>query len=167
MGSPNKQASNKWLCEFSNIPSITDYRNMNLYNYYVRSCVIPDYNVSNDTTSFMSSTIRHPISKANEDLTPLQIEFVVSEDMENYTNFVEFMQQMRYGSELTEDFLRKNVIKKINVLILDNQKRTKKIVYFTNAFLTNLSSLSLIYGSHDESFFTATFDYEEMKISNP
>ena len=71
---------------------------------------------------------------------------------------------MKYGQNVDEDFLHRNVIKRINIEILDNQNRHINTIYFTDVFLLSLSSLSLLYGVDDNSTFTGNFSYNEMKI---
>jgi hypothetical protein len=162
MSLPNNQQADKWKVTFSNIPTVTELKDMRLYDYYVRSCVLPDYNCPFDYDNFMKGQYVRPITKANQDLTQLQIEFKVSENWTNYTNLIEFIQRSRYGQNLDVNFIKDNVVDRINVVMLDNEKRENKIIYFTKAFLTNVSSLSLIYGSSDEASFTTNWIYEEM-----
>lgn len=167
MGHPNIFNNSKWKVVLSNIPTVTNYKNMNVYNDYVRSCTIPDYNCPEDFINFMNTVVRVPIPRKNEELAQLQIEFKASEDLVNYVNLAEWMQSIKYGQDLTTEYLIDSVVKNISVVILDNQRREKKIVYFTNCFLISLGSLPLVYGTDEEVPFLTTWSYEEMKMKDP
>lgn len=167
MGSPNVFNNSKWRVVLSNIPTVTNYKNLQVYNDYVRSCTMPDYNCPEDTINYMHTTVRLPIPRKNEELAQLQIEFKASEDAENYTNLVEYMQELKYGQNVPTTYLKDNVVKNISIVILDNQRRDKKIIYFTDCFLASISSLGLIYGDDTEVSFVTTWSYSEMKIRDP
>ena len=167
---PNTLHSDKWQVTFSNIPTLESNRDFRIYENYVKSFTFPDYNMSELYSEIRGFRIRHPVGgiKANEDLSPIQIEFRVSEDMKNYANLFLWMQALKYGrSDIFKDeadFFRLNTIKSINLQILDNQKRPVTIWKFTEAFLISLSSLSLNTGTSDEISFTCNFSYEEIKF---
>ena len=160
---PNTFHNDKWSVSFSNVPTISDVRNMKYYDNYVKSLVLPDYNMEEITSEFRGFTIRHPVGpKANNNLSQIQLEFKVSEDLFNYLNLFQWMQSIKYGDIESSDFLRKYTVKSINLNIMDNQKRDIAVIRFTQAFLLNLSSISLNTGSSDEVVFTANFSYEEV-----
>ena len=75
----------------SNIPSINNIEDLSIYDEYVKSCVIPDFNVMESIMPYMNVIRRDPITKPNQDLTQLQIEFFANENLSNYTNLFEFM----------------------------------------------------------------------------
>jgi len=161
---PNVFHSDKWRTTFSNVPgnSVSD---MKYYDNYVKSVVIPDYNISEIRSEFMGFGIRHPVGpNVNTDLSQIQIEFKLSEDMWNYLNLFHWMQQIRYGKIDTShrDFFRKYSVKSINIEMMDNQKRVIANVSFTEAILLSLSSLSLTQGTSEELTFTCNFSYEEL-----
>jgi hypothetical protein len=141
-----------------------------MYENYVKSFTFPDYNMQEIFSDIKGFRIRHPVAgiKANEDLSQIQIEFRVSEDMKNYAHLFLWMQALKYGrSDIFKDeaeFFRLNTIKSINLVILDNQKRSIVNWSFTEAFLLSLSSLSLNMGTSDEISFTCNFSYEEIKF---
>lgn len=161
---PNVAHSDRWRITFSNIPGSL-IKDMRYYDNFVKSVVLPDYNLMEVKSEFRGYNIRHPVApKVNEELSQIQIEFKLSEDMWNYLNLFDWMQQIRYGSidSTHNDFFRKYTIKKINIEMLDNQKRVVSIMSFTEAFILSLSSLSLNQGSSDEITFTVNCSYEEV-----
>lgn len=164
---PNLFHNDKWQISFSNLPSIGSLRDMRIYDNFVKSVVFPDYNMGEIFSDIKGFRIRHPLGgmKANEDLSQLQIEFKLSEDMINYINLFEWMQGLKYGKVENfgeEDFFRKYTIKSINLNLLDNQKRTIAVWRFTEAFLLSLSSLSLQQGVSEEVTFVTNFSYQEI-----
>lgn len=160
----NKFSQDKWKINFSNIPSIDDdYKQMSLYDGFVKNVTLPDYNLTEEFSNYRGGIIRHPYNKSNVDLSQLQLTFFVSENLENYNNFFNWMRLIRYGNPDTE-LLRRNTIKKINIITLDNQKREKTRIYFTNCFLLSLSSLSLTFGNSEQVEFTCNFSFEEINL---
>jgi len=165
---PNLFHSDHWQISFSNLPSLGSLKDMRVYDNFVKSVTFPDYNMGEIFSDIKGFRIRHPLGgmKANEDLSQLQIEFKLSEDMINYINLFEWIQGLKYGKvtgfATEEDFFRKYTIKSINLNLLDNQKRTIAVWRFTEAFLTSLSSLSLGQGVSEEVTFTCNFSYEEI-----
>ena len=155
---------------FSNLPSITEMKDLSISDRFVKSLTIPEYTLvqilSNGPDGFL---IKHPVGpKANADLGILAIEFKLSEDAINYLNLFECMMSVKYASNLnmTEtDLFRKYVIKGININIKDNQKRKIATLTFTNAMLINLGGLSLEMGVAEEVLFSTAFSYEELKYN--
>jgi len=165
---PNVYHSDKWRMTFSNIPgqAVTQ---MKYYDNYIKSLTFPDYNLAEFKSDFKGFTIRHPVGPmVNNDLSQIQIEFKLSEDMFNYLNLFHYMQQLRYGQIDVDhdDFFRKYTVKKLNIEMLDNQKRVVSRVHFTQLFLLSLSSFSLTQGSSDEMTFTTNWSYEEIGFDN-
>jgi hypothetical protein len=163
MGFPNTFHSAKWQLTFSNIPTVTDNNHLKYFDNYVKSIVVPDYNLTEAFSDFKGERIRHPVSRINEDMSQIQIEFKLSEDLFNYLYLLEWMQSLRYGQQIPTEMIRKDFITRINVHILDNEKRTVANLGFTDAFLLNLSSFSLDTGTDEEVTFTANFSYYEIK----
>lgn len=164
---PNILHSDRWQLNFSNIPSLETIRDMRIYDSMVKSVTFPDYNMGEIISDMPSGfKIRHPIGPwPNADLSQIQVEFKLSEDMKNYGNLFHWIQSMKYGKVNDfdkEDFFRKYTIKSINLTILDNQKRPVVVWRFTNAFLLSLSSISFNMGISDEIVFTCNFSYEEV-----
>jgi len=162
--SVNPFHQDKWKVSFSNIPSLTGFEKMPLYDLYVKSVVIPDVNITEHFSDFQQYRIRHPVGKGNVDLSQLQITFKADENLENYYNLFTWMLNLRYGENINTDLIRKNTIKSIDVILLDNQKRKKGLLTFSNCYLLTLSSLSLDYGVVEEVSFTANFTYEEINL---
>jgi len=166
---PNLFHNDKWQCNFSNLPSLESKADMRIYDLYVKSVVFPDYNMAEIYSDIKGFRIRHPVGgvNANIDLSQIQVEFKLSEDMKNYIYLFEWMRSLRYGHveefNAEEEFFRKYNIKSIGINILDNEKRPIAVWRFTNAFLLTLSSLSLDTGVSEEITFTANFSYEEVK----
>lgn len=162
---PNVLHNDKWQISFSNMPSMTNIQDMRLYDNYVRAVVIPDYNLEYANSDYLGFQVRHPINKANTDLSQITITFKASEDLMNYINIFEYMQSMKYGNEVNlndENMFRKQVIHSIVISFLDNQKRVIANWSFTNSLITNLSSLPLEFGSASEVLFTVNFIPEEI-----
>jgi len=160
----NSFHSSKWKLTFSNIPTITSFSNLGLYEYFVKGFNIPELSIDMMNINFHSSTIRSPMSKENMDLSNLSIEFKVDENMDNYYNLYHWMQSIRYG-DVTEEILRQSYIKGINLVLLDNQRNPTKTFKFTNAFLTNLGGLNLTMTNDSEVSFSTNFTYEEVQVS--
>lgn len=157
--------SDKWDVSFSNLPYV-DTRDLSMYDRFVKSVVIPDYNLE-EIMSYGPEgfAVRHPVGrKVNYNLSQIQIEFKLSEDLLNYLNLFEWMRSLKYGENIPEtDFFRHHTIKSIAINIRDNQKRSIAVMRFTQCFLLTLSSLGLETGSSEEITFTANFSYEELK----
>jgi len=160
--------SDKWQISFSNLPTLETIRDMRIYDNFVKSVTLPDYSMGEMYSDMMGFRIRHPIAgiKANYDLNNITIEFKLSEDMRNYLNLFEWMRALKYGRvegfNSEEEFFRKYTIKSINLMLLDNQKRTIAVWRFTEAFLLSLGSISLNTGTSDEVTFSCNFSYQEI-----
>jgi len=82
----------------------------------------------------------------------------------NYYNLMLWSMRIKYGQP-DDDYvgkIREYTIKAINLHLLDNQKRERCIVTFSNAFMTSISSIGLEQGSEEETLFTSSFSYEEV-----
>lgn len=165
---PNTFHNDKWVLTFSNVPNIDDLNEMKYFQNYIKSLVLPDYNVGNiPSIGPFGIQINHPQAgmKRNTDLSQLQVEFKVSEDFRNYLHFFNWMRELRYGTlegGAYEGWIRKFNIKRAVLSVLDNQKRTVANITFTELFLLSLSSLQMVMGSSDEVTFTCNFQYEEI-----
>jgi hypothetical protein len=168
MGFPNSFSSDKFNVRFSNIPTINDTKvDMRLFDLYVKSIIVSDINEELVNSDILNFQIRHPITRANESLNQLIVEFVLDEDFTNYFTFFNFMQQERYlYTENTpsepNDVFRLNNISTISLELLDNQGRARKYLDFTEAYLTSLNSLNLIMGLSEQVTFNASFQYEQV-----
>lgn len=155
-----------WSCAFSNMPSVSGVADLSIFDYFVKSLVLPDYNLEEIYSDFLNFRIRHPVGpKINNNLSQLQIEFKLNEDAQNYLTLFEYMRQLKYAElsdEYTEGLIRKYTIKSILLSLNDNQKREIATIRFTEAFLLSLSSMSLTTGTADEITFTCNFSYQEI-----
>lgn len=158
----NTYHNSKWKLTLSNIPTISKYRDLiGMYENFIKSITIPDYNIEMLFSDFKHDRRRNPNSRYNDNLTPIILEFKLNEDLTNYINLVEFMQQLRYG-EIDTNTLKESVIKSLNIIFLDNQRRDTYKIYFTNCFIESLSSLPLTMGEDSEITFTVTMTYDDM-----
>jgi hypothetical protein len=159
---PNTFRSDGWQLVFSNIPSVLSNQDLKYFTTTARSVTLPDYNINLFRSEVQGWTIRHPEApKPNSNFSDILITFKLSENFKNYLMFVDWIRQLKYGS-IDGDVLREYTIKKLDVNILDNQKRTIATLGFTNAFLTSLSSLNLDMGVANEVDFSCNFSYEEL-----
>ncbi len=170
MALPNLQHSDKWRIIFSNIPGFTpnnldNYKNFDLYELYVKSVTFPSMSVDYVESDFVNYHINHPISKINNDLQEIVITFKLSEDMLNYHYLYDWISKLRNQKNVDNlKYFRLNFIKDIKIQFLDNEKRAKINYIFTNCFITNLSQLSLNYGTSDELTFDISLKIEDYSI---
>ena len=158
--------SDSWTCTFSNVPSLSEQSEIAQFDNFVKSFVIPDYNMEEIYSDFKDFRIRHPAApKINNNLGQVQIEFKLNEDMSNYLTLFEYMRQLKYGelpASYLDKLIRNYTIKSIILAPTDNQKREVATLRFTEAFLLSLGSLGLTTGSAEELTFTCLFSYQEL-----
>ncbi|MFW6219496.1 MAG: hypothetical protein ACOCZ5_01265 [bacterium] len=170
MSFPNVLRGDKWFLSFSNIPTVKDRHDLRLFDNYIKSFTLPSYDMGEITSHGpLGFNVRHPIGgiKINDNLSPITVDFKLSENMDNYLYLFRWMLELKYG-RLKDDYdgmIRKYYIDAIHLHLLDNQKRTTTLIKFTHGFLTNLSSIPLVFGSSPEITFTCTFTYEEIVYS--
>lgn len=168
MSKLNNSNTDKFEIVFSNIPvpaDRTDALDMAIFDNYVRNVALPDYNIEILPSEFMNQTMRSPISRANNDLAPLTIEFQADEDLDNYVAFFEWIKQLRCGEPLKgEDTLKGSVIASIDILLNDNQNRKGHRVSIKNAIIVNLSSLNMAFGQSEQTIFNVTLQYEDFSV---
>jgi hypothetical protein len=158
----NTWHSDLWIINFSNIPTVVDIADLQVFESYVKSISFPEYSVENDEQQFNGFKILTPIAtKANTNLTLLQIEFKISENFKNYTYLFQWIYNIRHGLVNTE-LLRKYWIESININIMDNMKRIIGRFELSHCFISNLSSFGPSYGVAEEVSFMATFNYEKI-----
>ena len=90
----------------------------------------------------------------------LQVEIKIDENFKNYLYLFSWMQNIRYGQNITTELLRDYVCKEISLTILDNMKRTQGRFSFTRATCIGLSAIPMTFGTGEEVTFMANFDYE-------
>lgn len=159
----NTLHQSNWKMSFSNLPTI-DQSDMYLFDNFVKSVTLPNYDLGESYSYIKNVVVRQPITKPNTDLPQLQITFRTTEDFQNYYKLMLWSMQIKYG-QLDSDYeglIRSYTIKAINLYLLDNEKRERCIVTFSNAFMSSISSIGLEQGSDQETLFTASFTYEEV-----
>jgi hypothetical protein len=143
---------------------------MYLFDNYVKSVTLPNYDLAEIYSYYKNIVVRQPITRPNLDLPQLQITFRTTEDFQNYYKLMLWSMQIKYGQPDSSysDLIRKYTIKAINLHLLDNEKRERCITTFSNAFMSSISSIGLEQGSDQEALFTSSFTYEEVtsKIIN-
>jgi hypothetical protein len=167
MSRPNSAHSNYWKVNFSNIPTVTNVKELEYFHEYVRSITIPDYNIIEEPSPFKGEVIRNPVSRVNEDLAQIQIDFTASEGYFNYFHFLEWMLRIRNnGVGVDTGYLRDYVIKNIFIELLDNTGRKIGQLEYKDARLLSLSSFSLASGQSEEVFFSCNFSYESISLNS-
>ena len=165
-GTINRFHQDKWQGNFSNVPSVKGNKvDVQLYDLYVKSVVLPNMSLDTQNSDLMNFSVRQPTARVNDQLNFLTLEFKVDEYLENYYSLYEWMQIFKYGVQTdTEEILRLNTIKAIEIFLLDNQKRKKGVYRFTECIITDLGSLNLEMGSSEEVTFGVSLVYEEVKF---
>jgi len=164
----NQSNTDKFETIFSNIPvpsTRTKELDLGVVNNFVRMVTLPDFNIEVVMSEFQQISIKNPISRFNNDMSPITIDFTCDEDLDNYTSFFEWMQELRLGNAAQgETTLRESTIKSFMVIAKDNQDRSGVKFIMKDLILINLSSLSLAFGNSEQSTFTATFAYNYFDI---
>lgn len=170
MALPNIQFSDKFRVLFSNIPgfvpnNLNNYNNFDLYELYIKSVIFPSMDVSYVESEFLNYHVNHPISKINNDLQDLSITFKLSEDMLNYHYIYNWVRSLRNQQNIdAKKYFRLNYIDEIKVIFLDNEKREKVKYLFKNCFISNVSQLTLEYGTANEMSFDVSFKLEDYSM---
>ena len=164
----NSNNTDKFEAVFSNIPvpsTRTDKLDIRLIDNFVRNITLPDYNVEVIYSDLMNAQINNPISRFNNDNSPVTIEFTVDEDMENYLTFFEWITQIRLGNPCKgETTLRASTIKSLNVIMKDNEDRKGAKMVLTDLIIISLSSLNLAFGNSEQNTFTVTLNFNTFNI---
>jgi hypothetical protein len=158
----------RFTISLSNLPTISNVGDLEMYSRMAKSVTFPDYNMTEMYSDIEGFRIRHQAAPLlNIDLSQLQIAFTLNEDWSNYLNLFDWMRKVKYGdvSLPNTEFFRKYTVKRINLQLLDNEKREIVVVGFSEAFLLGLSSINLEFGSSEEVVFTSTWSYEEITIT--
>lgn len=162
MNTINRAQEDRWRFQFSNYPNIDKAKDLDIFDNFVKSCAIPDFNLQEQFIDFRGSQLRYSSSRENTDMSPLIIEFFASENYENYMYVMEHMMEMKYGQNTATTKERDNVINSIDIFLLDSERRERARIYFTNCFPNNLNTLNLVQGSANELIFSVNFVYDEM-----
>jgi len=169
MALPNIQHSDKWSLILSNFPgfhpSFSTLDNTQLFELYIKEVTFPNMSLELVKSDYRNFHINHQISKKNDNMSNIDITFKVSEGLLNYHIVREHIQNQREGVNADkEKWFRLNVIEELIINFLDNEKRPKSKMSFTNCFITDLSSLSLTQGQDNELTFTITIEYEDYDL---
>lgn len=154
---------------FSNFPIVYDDQlanpvDLRVFNYFVKNIVIPDMTQDTINVDFMNSVRYQPITRANDQLPQLTIEFKAEENLRNYHLFYSYIKKMRYGTtEASPQY--QNTIKSIFIDTLNNQGNKIGRLEFTNALPMSLGSLTLTVGDSSELSFPVSFLYESFNLT--
>jgi len=156
--------SDNFRVTFSNFPKVFDrgdeYFDLRPWEYFVKNVTIPDSSLETQNIDFMNATQITPMSKANDNLPALSIEFTADEQLSNYYYMWSFVKKTRFGN-LNVPSLRANVIKEISIDCLDNQHKIVSRIVFKNCLITSVGALNLESGTSNEITFGVNFSYEE------
>lgn len=154
---------------FSNIPiptTSTTKIKPGVLNNYVRGVTLPDYNLEVTPSNFGRRQRSQPVSRINNELTQLTIDFAVDEDLDNYYALVNWIVEIRNGRPTKHDqYLHDSTIKSIIIIAKDNQKRDRQLFTFKDCMLVNISALTLRHGSSQEVEFSCTFTYYDFELT--
>lgn len=155
---PNTFKSDFFSVVFSNMPSHIKV-DKKYFDNYVKSIIIPDYNLQMIESNFQMIQINHPISKINYNLSEFQITFILSQSAINYLIISDWIRSLRYGDINTEDseLISKYFIKSIDVNFLNAAKQPIATMSYKDCLPTMISSLALEYGQSNETSFTCNF----------
>jgi hypothetical protein len=164
----NQSNIDKFEAVFSNIPvpaTRTDKFDIRLIDNFIRNVTLPDYNVEVVFSDLMNTQTNNPISRFNNDNSPVTIEFTVDEDMENYLAFFEWITQLRLGNPCKgESTTRNSTIKTLYVIMKDNEDRKGAKIVLTDLLIISLSSLNLAFGNSEQSTFNVTLNFKTFDI---
>jgi len=166
MSSPNVNTfhADSWMINFSNIPGMTNPADLVVFDQFVKSVNMPEFSGENENSDvFIGFRAEHPIGHSlNREVGMLQVEFKLNESISNYIFLFNWMWNIKYGQNINtpSGLLRDYVCKEINLIILDNMKRTQGKFSFTKATCIGLSAIPLTYGTSEEITYMANFDYE-------
>ena len=154
---------------FSNIPipqTSVVQPSIRLFNNFVKGVTLPDYNLETLESTFGNITRKNPISRINNDLTQITIDFKVDEDFVNYMTFYLWIKELREGkyTKNSGGNLHQSNISAIQVIVKDNEKIERYRIRFTECQIISLSSIVLQYGVNDEVIFSCTFNYHNFEI---
>ena len=153
---------------FSNIPVPENEPEVDvkLFNNFLKSVTLPDYNLEVQDSYFGNIVRKQPISRINNDLTQMTFDFKVDEDLQNYMACYTWIKELREGRATKHSLgkLHKSNIAAINVIVKDNEKREKYRLVFKECQIISLSALVLQYGINDEVIFSTTMNYHNFEI---
>ncbi len=175
-------SQDKFKLALSNVPTLKESTKdlQFLYENYLKSVAIPEYSLETIQSMYKGNVINHPISKKNDGLSDLTLEFKLDENFRNYFNLFEYMQEVRYGDpnipaasqvrnskDKSKYLLREYDVDSISILLLDNERITRKILRFDACMITSLGTIALQYGVSEEISFTVGIKYREVFLVDP
>lgn len=175
----NVHFKNNFKVNFSNIPTVGSFGDIRfLYEQMTHSVTLPDYNQDLIESHFQNRISYNPISKDNDGLSDLLIEFKIDEKFLNYYNLFQFMRKTRRGEPTPPDtritprnrfaqeqYIHNYDIETINLQILNGQQIHVATLSFKGVFVVSLSTVSLTFGDSDENTFTVNFKYRETEMT--
>jgi hypothetical protein len=160
MGHPNVAFSDKWKLSVSNIPTVSNVKDLSLYDNYVRAFSFPSLDLQLLDSNFRNTRVYHPISRDNTPFNVFRVTFKVSEGMVNYWNIWTWIKNLRHGTKSTsKELFREDWIESFRLTMLDNENRDCAIFDFKDCFVTNISEMVLVNGRSDELEFSIDVDY--------
>lgn len=161
MGFPNVAYSDKFKISLSNIPTVSNLRDLAYYDNYVRAVSFPPLSLTLLDSNFRNTRVYHPISRDNVETNLIRITFKVSEGYKNYYNIWSWLKNLRAGSisDGKKELIREDWIENIRLTILDNENRDAAYFDFKECFVTNLTELTLVNGTSSELEFSIDIDY--------
>lgn len=153
---------------FSNFPEIyedeTKKIDLRIFDYFVKNVVIPDMTQETVNVDFMNAVRYQPITRANDAVPQLTIEFKANENLTNFHLLWTYIKKQRFQT-LPTDKAYSNTIKSIFIDMLDNQGRKLGRIEFTEALPMSLGALTLTTGDSSELTFPVSFVYEEFNLT--
>lgn len=157
---------------FSNFPVILETEtlsginqpiDMRIFDYYVKNVTIPDQSLQVTEIPMLNRVQLQPISRGNDNLNSVTVEFKVDNAFRNYFMFYTYIRQMR-TAEPDVDVFYKNVIHEMFVDAHANVGEKMVRLKFTNLFPISTGTLSLESGASQELTFAVSFVYEEFTV---
>lgn len=167
MSKINTFHQDQFQVSFSNFPEIyndeTKKVDLRIFDYFVKNVVIPDMTQETVNVDFMNAVRYQPITRANDSVPQLTIEFKANEDLTNYHLLWTYIKKQRFQT-LPTDTAFNNTIKSIFIDMLNNQGIKLGRIEFTEALPMSLGSLSLTTGDSSELTFPVSFVYNEFRL---
>lgn len=174
----NVHYKNNFRVNFSNIPTVGQMGDLRfLYEHNVQSLVIPDYGQELIPSQYRNQVTWHPVSKENDELSDLIIEFKVDAKFLNYYNLFKFIRGTRRGEPeppdsrmtprkmyLPEQYLHNYDIEEIDLNIVNDVSTIVSTIKFKSVFIATMSSIGLSYAEPGETSFTVNFKYRDLDI---
>lgn len=145
-----------------NIASNTNYKieisDAPEFNYFIQSVSVPSIRVNEIEMSYRNEQVFFPSNKIQYD--PLNITFIVSEDLKNYIFLQKWMIKAAKAAEKNEIF------KDVTLHILNNNKLANIEFVFYDCFPTSITEINLESGVVDTSPLVCTviFRYQYFEV---